>query len=299
MSENAESWVPFIQRGHDGGPLLIAVVWREQLVILDRGDDDELGELSAHYEVFLGEKQCLDDTAWASLYDRSRLRRVGTLDTAAVRIDQGARLLDTGCFGEWREPRPRAIAPAPRISATRSRAPKHVALARLRERRENQLAQVVADVLGSLAGQPCGHVDRHVLGVVDAVMNLGSVRVRRDAVLAAIDLACRWRDERLKIAATVSTPVVIVEDEWIRGERGARPPHVYVCVAVRPEDCAPAAYGLGAMSALSAIPEMIRAERRVRRMQLRVRRWAEDGRGAWYVLACPLRPSPAVSPVTC
>lgn len=294
MSTGAD-WVSFIHRGRDGVPLLIAAVWREQLVILDRGDDDALGGYSAYYEVFIGEERALDDMAWASLYDRGRLRRVGTIEVAAVRIDQEARRLDTSYFGDWREPRPRAIAPAPRVSATRRRAPMHAVLVQFLGRRENRLEQVVSDVLGALDGQPCRHVDRHVLGVIEAVMNLGSVRVRRDAVRAAIELACRWRDERLAIAATVSSPVVMVEDEWIRGELDAPPPHVYICVAARPEDCAPASYGLGATAALSAIPEMIRADRRVRRKQVRVRRCAEGDRGVWYILPCPLRPYPSAS----
>jgi len=243
--------------------------------------------------VFLGEERALDDMAWASLYDRARLRRVGTIEVTAVRIDQAARLLDVRYFGDWREPRPRAVAPAPRLSATRRRAPMHAALVQFLGRRENRLDQVVSDVLGALDGQPCAHLDRHVLD--GTVAMIGSVRVRRDAVRAAIELACRWRDERLAIAATVSSPVVMVEDEWIRGELAAPPPHVYICVAARPEDCAPASYGFGATSALSAIPEMIRADRRVRRKQVRVRRWTEDGRGVWYILPCPLRPYPSAS----
>ena len=210
MSTDAD-WVPFIHRGYDGVPLLIAVVWREQLVILDRGDDDALGDYSAYYEVFVGEERALDDMAWASLYDRSRLRRVGTIEVAAVRIDQEARRLDTSYFGDWREPRPRAVAPAPRLSATRHRAPMHAALVQFLGRRENRLAQVVSGVLGALDGRPCGHVDRHVLdGTAEMI---GSVKVRRDAVRAAIELACRWRDERLVIAATVSSPVVIVDNK--------------------------------------------------------------------------------------
>ena len=282
------SWVPFIHRGCDGVPLLIAVVWREQLVILDRGDDEALGGASAYYEVFVGEEQPPDDMAWASLYDRARLRRVGMIEVAAVRIDMTSRRLDTSYFGDWREPRPRAIAPMPRLGVTRPRAPLHAALVQSLRRRENRLAQVVAAVLGSLGERSCGHVDRHVLdGTAEMI---GSVRVRRDAVRAAIELACRWRDDRLAIAATVSSPVAIVDDEWIRGERHAPPPHVYICVAARPEDCAPASYGFGATSALSAIPEMVRADRRVRRKQVRVRRNADGDRGVWYVLPCPIRP---------
>lgn len=169
----------------------------------------------------------------------------------------------------------------------------HAALVQFLGRRENRLDQVVSDVLGALDGQPCAHLDRHVLD--GTVAMIGSVRVRRDAVRAAIELACRWRDERLAIAATVSSPVVMVEDEWIRGELDAPPPHVYICVAARPEDCAPASYGLGATAALSAIPEMIRADRRVRRKQVRVRRCAEGDRGVWYILPCPLRPYPSAS----
>jgi|JI10StandDraft_1071094.scaffolds.fasta_scaffold01940_28 hypothetical protein len=172
----------------------------------------------------------------------------------------------------------------------------HEALARFLARRENRLARTIRAALSSAEAATCVHLDRHVLTVSEARMVLGSVAVRRQAVAAAIELARRWNNQRWAVSAAVSTPVAIVEDEWLAGDGDPAPPHVYVCIAARADACQPVPYGIGRDVSTAAAAARGLRDCRIRRGEVRVRYSAgEIGSGVWYFLPAALDPPPEVS----
>lgn len=95
---------------------------------------------------------------------------------------------------------------------------------------ENDLADIARAF--SVSGETCWHVDRHVLGVSDAL--LAGAESPVSACMVAVALARRWLEAASALRDSgllVSRPFVVIDDEWIASFPGATPPHVYVCIA--------------------------------------------------------------------
>jgi hypothetical protein len=84
----------------------------------------------------------------------------------------------------------------------------------------------------SASGEACWHVDRHVLGVSDALLAGADSPIA--ACIVAVALARRWLEAASAIrdsGVLVSRPFVVIDDGWIASSLGATPPHVYICIA--------------------------------------------------------------------
>ena len=64
----------------------------------------------------------------------------------------------------------------------------------------------------------------------------------RPTLLAAFALAKRWLEQSKALAVQgtlLSSPRIIVDDDWTSGAHGAQPPHVYICLADSVESFVP------------------------------------------------------------
>jgi hypothetical protein len=94
--------------------------------------------------------------------------------------------------------------------------------------RQNELEDDVRHFRSS--DKDAWYVDRHVLGVG----SYGSAEIHEAACVAAVELAKRWLEDRARLIAPdllISKPVVIIDDDWIKGDPDSAPPHVWICMA--------------------------------------------------------------------
>jgi hypothetical protein len=77
------------------------------------------------------------------------------------------------------------------------------------------------------------YIDRHVVGydLAPRAQGMSDPTFRQEAITAAVCLARCWHAEALHFGSTpISSPFVIVDDEWVTGELDDPPPHVLICV---------------------------------------------------------------------
>jgi hypothetical protein len=94
---------------------------------------------------------------------------------------------------------------------------------------DNDLEQIARAFVAS--SDPCWHIDRHVVGVVDVDAKRPAIA---EACEAAIALAIKWAAQNVSSnwsGCLVSAPFVFLDDEWLEGVANATPPHVYICLA--------------------------------------------------------------------
>jgi hypothetical protein len=106
---------------------------------------------------------------------------------------------------------------------------------------DNNLAEIVRDFQSS--NERVWYIDRHVLDVAEAEQLHSEVLIA--ACEAAVALARSWFATRRNLAqcgVLISKPYVIIDDEWLRGERHTAPPHVLICLARDRASFAPVDY---------------------------------------------------------
>jgi hypothetical protein len=103
----------------------------------------------------------------------------------------------------------------------------------------NRLETIVAAFVNR-ADATHWHIDRHV---VDTEMpQISDVDATHAACLAGLALLSAWSIARRSLGETdirISEPYLMIDDEWLRNEDHAPPPHVYICLAKRDEDFNP------------------------------------------------------------
>lgn len=103
---------------------------------------------------------------------------------------------------------------------------------------DNELAAIMRAFKAS--EDACWHIDRHVIGVSES-QRPGSDLVST-ACVAALALARQWLRQRGPLqesGVAISTPFVVIDDEWLAGAPAAPPPHVYVCLTKNKDSLAP------------------------------------------------------------
>jgi hypothetical protein len=94
--------------------------------------------------------------------------------------------------------------------------------------RENELEDEVRHFRSS--DKDAWYIDRHVLGVG----SYGAAEMHQTACVAAVALAKKWLEDRTRLIAAdllISKPLVIIDDDWIKGDPDSAPPHVWICMA--------------------------------------------------------------------
>lgn len=94
--------------------------------------------------------------------------------------------------------------------------------------RENELVDEVRHFRSS--DEDAWYIDRHVLDVG----SYGSAEIHEAACVAAVELAKKWLEDRARLSAAdlvISKPFVIIDDDWVRCDPEAAPPHVWICMA--------------------------------------------------------------------
>jgi hypothetical protein len=101
----------------------------------------------------------------------------------------------------------------------------------------NRLADIVDIYRTSSIGQGGArtpiYIDRHVVGydLAPRAQGMSDPMFRLEAITAAIRLARCWHAEARHFGSPpISSPFVIVDDEWVTGELDDPPPHVLICV---------------------------------------------------------------------
>jgi hypothetical protein len=150
---------------------------------------------------------------------------------------------------------------------------------------DNQLAQVAEDF--KVTGEPCWHLDRHVIDTFLRLPVLSDASIAVAGCLAGIALLRAWEEERKRVLSTrvlISSPVLIIDDEWIKQESNAPPPHVYVCLAMMEKNLEPVDHPRCAWNEIEKFPIGEVRRHSAFLHGCRVEGSADSGRlGAWFI----------------
>ena len=97
---------------------------------------------------------------------------------------------------------------------------------------ENALEDIL-DWFGS-SEESWAYVDRHVVHCADEIPPFEGLAAPEAGCLCAIRLFGAWQKAAKNIepgGIAVSSPILFIESEWLKGEDRSPPPHVYVTIA--------------------------------------------------------------------
>jgi hypothetical protein len=103
-------------------------------------------------------------------------------------------------------------------------------VARVLQDPENDLADILRAFQDS--DDSVWHIDRHVLNVDEGFA--AEFEARLGACAAGLGLMRRWGwvvSAKSASDLIVSTPYLVIDDEWLEGRRHAPSPHVYICLS--------------------------------------------------------------------
>ena len=96
----------------------------------------------------------------------------------------------------------------------------------------NDLRRIVNDF--AVSPELCWHIDRHVMEVTERVPDLSDASYTVAGCSAGVALLREWTQQVRTLqgeGTALSSPFLVIDDDWISGRDNAPPPHVYVCMA--------------------------------------------------------------------